>query len=77
MGDCLGNCQNCVHSKFDEQWGEFKCMKYHRRIYILLSSEECANYEKDPTKKLPVETKKNTVKKSSRRDIRRSKLTRS
>jgi hypothetical protein len=74
----MGNCQNCVHSKLDEQWGEYKCMKYHRRIYILLDSEECANYEQDPNKKITVQDKsKKAVKKTSRRELRRSKIKRS
>lgn len=67
----MGNCQNCVHSLFDEQWGEHKCMKYHRRIYILLDSEECANYEKDPTKKIPVEAKKQMKKPKRPRPTRK------
>ena len=42
----MGNCKDCVHSKFDELWGEYKCLKLHRRCYILLEADECIRYKK-------------------------------
>lgn len=48
----MDNCIDCKHSVFDPMWGEYKCKKFERRIYILLSSSECCEYEKEPKKKL-------------------------
>ena len=42
----MNNCKDCVHSKFDELWGEYKCLKLHHRIYILLDKDECTYYER-------------------------------
>lgn len=47
----MENCKNCKHSTFDEQWGEYKCSVLQRRVYILLSSDECNFYEKKPEEK--------------------------
>lgn len=47
----MENCKNCKHSTFDEQWGEYKCSVLQRRVYILLSSDECNFYEKRPKEK--------------------------
>lgn len=48
----MGNCTNCEHSMFDEVWGEYKCAKRKTIVYILLSSEECSDYEKKKTDEL-------------------------
>lgn len=47
----MGNCANCKHAVFDEQWGEYKCKVFERRIYILLGSSECPKYEKKKEEK--------------------------
>lgn len=39
----MGICETCKHLKFDELWGEHKCLKQHRRIYVAI--EECEKYE--------------------------------
>lgn len=41
------NCKDCAHSIFDEKWGEYKCKKHQRTVYILLDAEECPSYEKE------------------------------
>lgn len=38
-------CKDCKHSKFDHKWGEYKCLKLHRRLYILLNEDECRHFE--------------------------------
>lgn len=44
-------CETCIHSKFDKVWGEYKCIKYARRITIEeLLSNACTNYKKDSNK---------------------------
>ena len=45
------NCKTCKHSVFDEKYGEYKCKKLERRIYILLDSSECRFYKKRYEKK--------------------------
>lgn len=42
-------CKDCKHSKFDHKWGEYKCLKLHRRLYILLNEDECQYFEKRTT----------------------------
>lgn len=42
----MGNCANCKHSRFDETWGEYRCLVREHRMYILLEAEECPNYKK-------------------------------
>lgn len=44
----MDNCKDCIHSVFDPLWGEYKCKHHQRRVYILLSKDECPNYKKDP-----------------------------
>ena len=39
-------CVSCVHSIFDELWGEFKCKKREHTIYNLTSYFLCEYYEK-------------------------------
>ena len=39
-------CVSCVHSIFDELWGEFKCKKREHTIYNLTSYFSCEYYEK-------------------------------
>jgi len=48
----MDNCVDCEHSVFDPVWGEYKCKKFERRIYILLNSSECPEYKKGSEKKL-------------------------
>lgn len=38
-------CTDCKHCKFDPMWGEHKCLKCHRRLYILLDKDECRFFE--------------------------------
>lgn len=47
----MENCKNCVHSVFDETWGEYKCKVRETVLYILLDWHECPSYEKDRNKK--------------------------
>lgn len=42
-------CSDCDHAKFDQVWGEYKCKKFHHRIYDMKKVEECEGYE--PKKK--------------------------
>ena len=48
----MSKCETCAYSKFDELWGEYKCIKYARRITTLelLSDLWCTYYEKDTNK---------------------------
>lgn len=48
----MENCIDCKHSVFDPTWGEYKCKRFERRIYIFLSSSECPEYMKGSEKKL-------------------------
>ncbi len=47
----MENCKTCEHSVFDKKYGEYKCNKLERRIYILLESSECRFYKKQTKKK--------------------------
>ena len=40
------NCETCAHGKFDKLWGEYKCMKFHHRIYNTRYKINCAFWEK-------------------------------
>ena len=44
------NCANCENSVYVEQWGDYKCMYFEHRIYVLLDSSECPKYEKKKEK---------------------------
>jgi hypothetical protein len=47
----MSNCKDCVHSVFDEVWGEYKCKVHEHRIYNLVKQADCGFYKKDPNKK--------------------------
>lgn len=47
----MSNCKDCVHSVFDEVWGEYKCKVHKHRIYNLDKHADCGFYAKDPSKK--------------------------
>lgn len=40
------NCLTCEHRKFDEVFGETKCLKYQHKIYHSMATFECEGYEK-------------------------------
>ena len=44
------NCETCAHGKFDEIWGEYKCLKLDRRIYDVRARINCALWEKGAKK---------------------------
>ena len=47
----MDNCIGCKHSKFDETWGEYKCLYRGTYIPVVLESEECAFFEKKKDEK--------------------------
>ena len=47
----MGNCKDCKHSKFDELWGQYKCLQRAVYLPILLDSSECKHYESKDKKK--------------------------
>ena len=46
----MDNCTTCEYSVFDKECGEYKCEKYSRTVHILLDSDECPVYKRDPEK---------------------------
>lgn len=40
----MKNCQDCAHSIFDEQWGEYKCKIVQHRIYNADKYVVCKDY---------------------------------
>lgn len=45
-------CSSCIHSVFDEKWGEWKCKKSCTRIYDASKATYCKYYiEKKKEKK--------------------------
>lgn len=38
-------CSDCEYAKFDLVWGEYKCKKFHHRIYDIEKVEECEGYK--------------------------------
>ena len=48
----MNKCETCANRKFDEKWGEYKCLAFHRRLYEPMMA--CTAYEK---KKKEEETK--------------------
>ena len=47
----MDTCKSCTHCKFDELWGEYKCLKHGHRIYSLSERSLCEFYSEDKTKK--------------------------
>lgn len=47
----MDTCRSCVHCKFDDLWGEYKCLKRGHRIYIPSQLIDCEFYEKDKDRK--------------------------
>lgn len=39
-------CKSCIHSKFDDIWGEYKCLLLHKRVHDPKESQECKKYTK-------------------------------
>jgi hypothetical protein len=37
-------CNSCIHSVFDEKWGEWKCKKRCVRIYDISTANFCKYY---------------------------------
>lgn len=48
----MDNCKTCTYALFDENWGEYKCEKRKTTIYILLTPDECSDFEKKKTDEL-------------------------
>ena len=45
----VADCANCIHSRFCESWGEYKCLKHQHRIYIQSLQEqgiECPDFKR-------------------------------
>ena len=49
----MSNCKDCIHSVFDEVWGEYKCKFYTHRIYNPEQIQNCPEYKKDQNKNTP------------------------
>ena len=49
-GDLLDICKGCIHMKFDEDWGEYDCLKRCHRIYNPDEYSKCEFYKKAPKK---------------------------
>lgn len=45
MGDKIENCRNCGWLKFDELWGEYKCLARSFRIQKIMTKAECEFYK--------------------------------
>ena len=44
--DLMKTCEKCKYAKFDERWGEWKCLKFARRIYNCQNCAAlCTKYE--------------------------------
>lgn len=50
MGRTVNSCAICKNSRLDEQWGEYVCDKFKRRIISLYDYSSCKSYRKDPEK---------------------------
>lgn len=44
----MEKCKTCIHAKFDELWGEWKCMAYLHKIYEWF---DCKQYQKKKEEK--------------------------
>lgn len=42
----MSKLTTCKHFKFDELWGEFKCLKHCRRLITSKECLKCTDYEK-------------------------------
>ena len=40
------NCKTCEHARFDEIWGEYKCVKMEKTITSVKDRNNCVFYEK-------------------------------
>lgn len=49
------DCRTCAHSRFDETWGEYKCVKKKKKIRSLGSACGCEDYKKGEP--MPTNTK--------------------
>lgn len=46
----MRDCSNCEHSKFDETWGEHKCLQFSRRVHDSVEESKDCQYYKKTTK---------------------------
>lgn len=46
----MKTCMECKHSIFNEQWGECKCSKKHRRVDVK-EAGKCPDYKSTVEKK--------------------------
>ena len=44
-------CCECANAKFDELWGEYKCLVHQRRIQTPNAYTSCASFKKETAKK--------------------------
>lgn len=44
------NCLICSHAKFDEQWGEYKCLVNCVQVYDPDAKNDCKKFRKKTTK---------------------------
>ena len=42
----MSDCAACVHSIFDEAWGEYKCKVKKITIYDIKDQRDCKSYRK-------------------------------
>ena len=38
-------CERCIHSIFDEKWGEYKCKVKQRRVTDSSEATKCKDYK--------------------------------
>ena len=41
----MSDCKSCKHSKFDEKWGEYKCLVLKRKFIKSGDIAECSEYK--------------------------------
>lgn len=46
----MENCRTCGWCRFNEKWGDFRCLARETNIYIILDKEECEFYNEDKKK---------------------------
>jgi hypothetical protein len=46
------NCKTCKHARFDERWGEYKCIKLYIRVYNP-ERKDCVHYRRKSKKEVP------------------------
>ena len=55
----MSDCAACVHSIFDETWGEYKCKVKKITIYDIKDHRDCKSFKKQPRVKKDISAKNN------------------